>query len=271
MGRVLLALLAPFGGGLLLPSFFGCSLFSDGFLLLFAGPYYTASGKIVMQNGYIEIGFYIFGVFLIAQTIRHIKYLNSFYGGKYPLMLVGASFIYPIFAVGERGYFVQISDFYVFTILLWLIYIFIRLIVAFKNSEMWQSAKSGYKRGRDLGNYQIGGQSLERSASGKKKAVFGRAAAPPPPRPKKETNTSVPSKAKKAVVSKSAPRTTKDSTARSACYNCRYWTGNRQLLSAAGNFIEYEDASAKCAPGGGRQHTKVSPRATCNSFEKQFG
>lgn len=67
------------------------------------------------------------------------------------------------------------------------------------------------------------------------------------------------------------PKMKRDSTARNCCYNCQYWTGNRQLLSAAGNFIEYEDVSAKCAPGGGRQNANMNPRATCNKFSRQFG
>ena len=225
-----------------------------------------------MQKGYIEFGFYVFGVFLIIQTIRHIKYLNTIYGAKYPLMMVGASVIYPIFAVGERGYFSKVSDYYVLSVLLWGAYIFVRLIIAFRNSDMWQSAKSGFQKGQNAANYQIGAGMFEKSSSaGKKKPVFGKAAPPPPPRPKKEKSAPVPNTAKETVVNNSAPNRKKDSTSRSACYNCRYWTGRRELLSAAGNFIEYEDVAAKCAPGGGRQHTKVSPRATCNSFEKQFG
>lgn len=225
-----------------------------------------------MQNGWIEFGLYLVGVFLIVQTLRHIKYLTSFYGGKFPLIYLGISLVYPLFAVGKNGYFSKVTDFFAITAFFYLIYIAIRLVVAFRNSEMWQSAKSGYQKGRNMANYQIGGDLFKKSSSVSKKAsVFGAAAPPPPPRPKKEKSSPVPSKAKETVVQNSTPKRKKDSTSRPACYNCRYWTGNRQLLSAAGKFIEYEDVDAKCAPGGGRQHTKVSPRATCNSFEKQFG
>jgi hypothetical protein len=225
-----------------------------------------------MQNGWIEFGLYIVGVFLIVQTLRHIKYLTTFYGGKYPLIYLGISIVYPVFAVGKNGYFTKVTDFFAITVFFWLIYLAIRLVIAFRNSEMWESFKSGLQKGQNLANYQIGGDTFKSSSSGReKKPIFGSAAKPPPPRSKKETTVPAQSKAKETVVKKSGPKTKKESTARPACYNCRYWTGNRQLLSAAGNFIEYEDVDAKCAPGGGRQHTKVSPRATCNSFEKQFG
>lgn len=224
-----------------------------------------------MQNGWIEFGLYLVGVFLIVQTLRHFKYLTTFYGGKYPLIYFGISIVYPIFAVGKNGYFAKVTDFYVITIFFWLIYLAIRLVIAFRNSEMWQSAKSGFQEGQNLANYQIGGDMFKSSSSGReKKPIFGSAAPPPPPKPKKEKSSSVSSKAEMPVRNSSTPKRKKDSTTRNACYNCRYWTGNRELLGAAGNFIEYEDVDAKCAPGGGRQHVKMSPRATCNSFESQF-
>ena len=59
-----------------------------------------------------------------------------------------------------------------------------------------------------------------------------------------------------------------DSTERKACYNCAFWTGQRSFKGAAGNFIEYLNEEAKCAPNGGRPNTNMSPRATCNKFVK---
>ena len=62
-----------------------------------------------------------------------------------------------------------------------------------------------------------------------------------------------------------------DSTQRSCCYNCAYWTGQRSFKGAAGNFIEYEDEMAPCSPNGGRPNANISPRATCSSFTKLGG
>ena len=56
------------------------------------------------------------------------------------------------------------------------------------------------------------------------------------------------------------PNMKSESTQRKMCAMCSFWTGNRSFKSAAGNFFEYEDASAKCSPNGGRPNTMMSPR-----------
>lgn len=222
------------------------------------------------MGDWIDLGLILIGVYLIVQTLRHFKYLTTFYGGKYPLIYFGISIVRPIFNESSRGYFSQVTDFYILTILCWVIYLVIRLGMAIRNSDAWEEGQKWRK-------HQIGGEFFEKhssvyksSSANKKASVFGAAAPPPPPKPKKEKSSSVSSKAEMPVKNSSTPKRKKDSTTRNACYNCRYWTGNRELLGAAGNFIEYEDVDAKCAPGGGRQHVKMSPRATCNSFESQF-
>ena len=64
------------------------------------------------------------------------------------------------------------------------------------------------------------------------------------------------------------PKTYTDSTERKACYNCSFWTGQRNFHGAAGNFIKYLNEEAKCSPNGGRPNVNMSPRATCNKFIK---
>ena len=161
-----------------------------------------------MQNGWIEFGLYLVGVFLIVQTLRHIKYLTSFYGGKFPLIYLGISLVYPLFAVGKNGYFSKVTDFFAITAFFYLIYIAIRLVVAFRNSEKWQSAKSGYQKRAKiwLTTKLVAICSKNHLSVSKKASVFGAAAPPPPPRPKKEKSSPVPSKAKETVVQNSNPK-----------------------------------------------------------------
>ena len=145
----------------------------------------------------------------------------------------------------------------------------VHIYKAVKNSSFAEAFRSGVAKGRNAANYQIGGGLFNTPGKPKKSFNFQK---------KQKTVNKEDSEIITKTIDKKQPKTEdktpnmkKDSTSRKACYNCQYWMGNRHLLSAAGNFIEYEDAPAKCAPGGGRQHTNVSPRATCNGFSRQFG
>ncbi len=229
-----------------------------------------------MQNGYVEFGLYMFGVFLIAQTIRHIKYLNSLYGGKYPLLLLLASLIYPVFAAGKSGYFSKVFDYFIISFFFWLVYIAVRLIIAFRNSEMWQSAKSGFQKGQNLANYQIGGAAFGKSSSGeKKKSVFGTAAAPPPP--KKEKNISVQNTtaqqpaqpAKKEKPKQSSQKTvTPYSASHKLCATCALWGGAREIDT--GRIVvrtEGPNVKGKCL-GGGHNNQLVPATGHCAQHQK---
>jgi hypothetical protein len=141
---------------------------------------------------------------------------------------------------------------------------FVRSLASFGQSFM-----SGFAKGVNSANYQVGGglktakesrQSFKAERKSKKNKDDHNINS------KKESANQGPPKIEVSSVKKYT-----DSTKRACCFNCQYWMGNRQLASTAGNFIEYEDSPAKCAPGGGRQHANVSPRATCNSFTRQFG
>lgn len=62
------------------------------------------------------------------------------------------------------------------------------------------------------------------------------------------------------------PKTVTDSAERKACFNCTFWTGERNFRGA--NHITYLDEEAKCSPKGGRPHANMPPRGTCNKFLK---
>ena len=109
-----------------------------------------------MQNGYIEFGLYILGVYLLILTFRYIKYLNTLYGGKYPLMLFSLSLIYPFFAVGKNSYFTKVTDFFMMTAFFYIAYLVIQLLMVIRNSNVWSSAKDGFQRGRILLTIKLG-------------------------------------------------------------------------------------------------------------------
>ena len=230
-----------------------------------------------MENGWIELALLIIGVFLLTQTFSYIKYLTTMYGAKYPLAILVLSFIYPIFATENGSYFTKLTNFPIYVVLLWFVFVVVRFFIS---AGIFSSMVKGFKRGQNLANYQIGGDFLNNESRNRiKKPLF--AGAPPPPEntkplfKRKEKNKSDTVKdenisQEEQPMTNSSPKKITDSTKRKACYNCRYWTGNRQPKGAAGEFIEYENISAQCAPGGGRQHTKVDPKATCNSFLNQY-
>jgi len=231
-----------------------------------------------MENGWIELALLAIGVFLLTKTFSYIKYLTTMYGAKYLLALLVLSFIYPIFATENGSYFTKLTNFPIYVVLLWFVFVVVRFFIS---AGIFSSMVKGFKKGQDLANYQIGGDFLNSETRNRtKKPLFGGAAPPPEntkplfkrkEKVKSETVKDEDSSQKEQPMTNSSPKKITDSTKRKNCYNCRYWTGSRQLKGAAGQFIEYENIPAKCAPGGGRQHTKVDPKARCNSFLSQFG
>ena len=194
----------------------------------------------------------------------------NFRDGKYPFILLLIVNAIAIYMISDDGLVLSeiITAFFKMTIVSLVIGLVVFVYNAIKNSSLAESFRSGHSKGRAAADYQIGGaaKSSKKSAS---KPLFKKKSKSEPLSAQIEGNNIKQESKAKTTPNQNTVKKKKDSTKRSHCYNCRYWTGNRQLLGG-GNFIEYEDIASKCAPGGGRQHVKVEPRATCRSFEPQF-
>jgi len=115
-----------------------------------------------------------------------------------------------------------------------------------------EKAKTGDTSGF-VKHFSSGGRSSARSFTPKKTSPTVEQSSQSFNTVKEETNT-------KDTDTNKGPVMKQDSTSRKMCAICSFWTGNRAFKSAAGNFFEYEDASAKCSPNGGRPNTMMSPR-----------
>ena len=232
-----------------------------------------------MQNGYIEFGLYILGVYLLILTFRYIKYLNTLYGGKYPLMLFSLSLIYPFFAVGKNSYFTKVTDFFMITAFFYIAYLVIKLLTVIKNSNGWSSFKEGFQKGQNVANYQIGDSFLKNTGTQTKKSIFG--GAPPPP-VKKEKNapydnvsnekdlnvvTSQNKEAESKVNSNGGVMTPFSSSV-GYCATCAMWGGTREIdtsrivVRTAGPTIK-----GKCM-GGGHNNMNMTATGTCAKHQK---
>tara|TARA_B110000483_G_scaffold70409_1_gene87987 strand:+ start:121 stop:837 length:717 start_codon:yes stop_codon:yes gene_type:complete len=233
-----------------------------------------------MQNGYIEFGLYILGVYLLILTFRYIKYLNTLYGGKYPLMLFGLSLIYPFFAVSKNSYLTKVTDFFMLTAFFYIVYLIIKLLTAIRNSNGWSSFKEDFQRGQNLANYQIGDSFLKKdTGTQSKKPIFG-GAPPPPVRKEKEVSydnisnkkdptvsTSQNKEAKSKVNSNGGNMTPISSSVRN-CATCAMWGGAREIdtsrivVRTAGPTVK-----GKCM-GGGHNNMNMTATGTCAKHQK---
>ncbi len=125
-----------------------------------------------MENGWIELALLAIGVFLLTKTFSYIKYLTTMYGAKYLLALLVLSFIYPIFATENGSYFTKLTNFPIYVVLLWFVFVVVRFFIS---AGIFSSMVKGFKKGQDLANYQIGGDFLNSETRNRtKKTTFWR-------------------------------------------------------------------------------------------------
>jgi hypothetical protein len=213
----------------------------------------------------LSLGLLIAGAILWAFVFRYVRYLLTFYGGKYLIAQVACAFLYA--AVSSGSFMDELSNYFLTTFFFWLIYVGIKVVIAIKNSEAFASMKEGYNKGKDLANYQIGGsrKATKPSTTATVKSVFGGAPPPKPKEPKRE------SPVKKEVVAeeKSEPKTTTPySGSMKTCATCSLWGGEREL--DAGRIVVRTAAAnvkGKCM-GGGHNHQLVPASGTCSAHAK---
>ncbi len=143
--------------------------------------------------------------------------------------------------------------------------VFFGLLKIIFRRETWEAAKSGYNYGRNAP--QSRSSLFTKRVSAPKQKIFTRKRSSEPEpqfvQPNYSQQTSNLTRPKEPENNFKT-----DSSERKYCFACALWTGQRSFKGAAGNFIDYLDAPAKCSPNGGRPNTNMSPRATCNSFTK---
>ena len=206
---------------------------------------------------------------LIAFLLSIICSLGSGYKGF--LYLIEDSFAIMIITLILAFVFFLLKKLWVFKIISSIFFGFLKLIF---RRETWDAAKHGYKWGRNYSksNNQSFFKSYKTSETkAPTKSFFKKEKTNKVSEPIYQTGNNSNFSNENTSSKKETNNMKTDSTQRRCCYNCAFWMGQRSFKGAAGNFIEYNDTPAKCAPNGGMPNANMSPRATCGKFSRLGG
>lgn len=229
---------------------------------------------------YISFAVFAGCVFLWVQTFRHIRYIFSFYGAKYPLALIVLSALYGFF---EAVFLASSSSFTESTIYMLAITFFCWGILVIGNLALALWRNPHFQRG--MKNYNNLGALNEDWAPKSGAKMFGGAKPPPPPNSKTRKEKAEPRHVETAKPSESAKPSgsveeeKRQNTApanknvplsanQNVCATCSFWTGEREIdASRVVVRVAAPNVRGKCA-GGGNNHAQVPANGHCASHDK---
>jgi hypothetical protein len=223
---------------------------------------------------YFSIGLIFLGVFLWMQALRHIKYMLTFYGLKYPVFIVFTALTYTI--ISPDKFLTAAEEFANSAFGLWFIWLCIRFALWAKNDP---NVQRGWKNHNNLGAFNEnwapkGGQSK----------IFG-GAAPPPARKghvfnkKNDTVSADPvSKAEKGKtesVKTSRPNNdvksdyqNRYSSSMKTCATCSMWGGLREIDKSKLVVRTIAPNSQGECMGGRHNRAQVQASGRCDMHNK---
>jgi hypothetical protein len=223
-----------------------------------------------MENIYLLL--VALAVYCWIQAFRHIRYLLSFYGAKYPL---GICFLAVAGGLTAGKPFTEgFVEFLFLSFSIWFALLIMKAAFA-----LWQNPD--FQRGRK--NYNNLGALNEDWAPKSKSSVqlFGGAKPPSGPKPMKKSkprseetdvkaNSAEPlqKESKRPKTDANLKKNTPYSKNHKTCSTCAFWTGEREIdPSRVVVRTSAPNTKGKCA-GGGHNHAQVPASGTCSSYSK---
>jgi hypothetical protein len=219
--------------------------------------------------GYLSLFLIGCGVYFLFQTLRHIKYMLTFYGLKFPLMFLGAAIIETL--ISNIGFIEGITQYVTITFGLWVIAVAIKLGWA-----LWKSPS--FQEGFNNTNYNNLDKEKWAPSEKTKPKIFG--SEPAPNRKKKSTKNdsqNTKSAPEKRKSSEQAARPKKEaspkystpySSSMKTCSTCAMWGGDRKLdASRVVVRTTASNVNGECM-GGGHNHHQTPASGSCASHTK---